>query len=164
MLLLPSRGSPRFCIPPPLLYNLYRKKNENKNPLSTHPGIITFLLCSSRLPSTCPPRGLKLYAPSVWAAPPLGPCMGGSLPFRSHLRCYLLREVLCYRVTCHLGPSEGLIPGCRDAAGRWPSAHPCVLSPHQALALSRHSCLSVLQGCLGLEIMYTQCVYSTRYE
>lgn len=33
---------------------------------------------------------------------PLPPAWGASLPFRSHRRCHLLREVLCYRVMCHL--------------------------------------------------------------
>lgn len=83
----PSRGqalhacSSCLLIPPPLLCNLHWKNNkENKNSLST-------LILESSPPfsvprgcqSMCPPRGFKLFALSVWKAPPLAPCMGALL-------------------------------------------------------------------------------------
>lgn len=106
----PGRGqalhacSSCLLTPPPLPYNLHWKKHtENKNSLST------LILESSR--SSSVPRGCKacallgvlnfllLLSGKVL---PLPPAWGASLPFRSHRRYHLLREVLCYRVLCHL--------------------------------------------------------------
>lgn len=69
-----------LLIPPPLLITSTGKNKENKNSLSTlilesSPAFSVPRGCQSM----CPPRGFKLFAPSVWEAPPLAPCMGGLL-------------------------------------------------------------------------------------
>lgn len=98
-----SRSCCLLCVSPssPLLLHhviyVEKKKRAPSQPLR-HPGLSTFFLCPLRVPSVHPPCVCKRFAASVWEAPPPDPCMVGSLPVRSQLRCHLFREAaLCCR-------------------------------------------------------------------